>query len=397
MANLTFNGGNYGAFFGNQQFTTRDLIFNGCNTAIFMNWNWLWALKSISINNCSVGIDMSNFAPDTGELVGSVLLQDSKISNTAVGILSSWTAASLPTSGGTLVLDNVAFPNSPVAVSSAGVPVLPGKGVVKSWAQGREYFKGASNGTRKQGPLDPYKKPAALLDAQGTVFERTKPQYEDVPASRFLSIKGYGAKGDGVTDDTAVIQKVLSRACPDEIVHFDHGAYVVSDTIQVPKNIRITGEIWPVILAAGAAFGDPLKPKPVFRIGQEGDVGTVEISDMIFATVGPQPGAILMEWNVFGQSQGATGIWDVHFRIGGAAGTDLQSDTCLKAPGGNTTANLECQASFLLMHVTKSASLYQENCWFWVADHDLDLVPHDQITLFNGRGVLVESQGPVWM
>jgi glucan 1,3-beta-glucosidase len=42
MTDLVFNGGQYGAFFGNQQFTTRNLTFNGCQTAIFMNWNWIW-------------------------------------------------------------------------------------------------------------------------------------------------------------------------------------------------------------------------------------------------------------------------------------------------------------------------------------------------------------------
>jgi glucan 1,3-beta-glucosidase len=41
MTDLTFNGGKYGAFFGNQQFTTRNLKFNNCQTAIFMNWNWV--------------------------------------------------------------------------------------------------------------------------------------------------------------------------------------------------------------------------------------------------------------------------------------------------------------------------------------------------------------------
>ncbi|KAL8888850.1 MAG: hypothetical protein Q9192_006110, partial [Flavoplaca navasiana] len=59
MADLVFNGGNYGAFFGNQQFTTRNLTFNNVNTAIYMNWNWLWTFKSLTINNCQLGIDMA--------------------------------------------------------------------------------------------------------------------------------------------------------------------------------------------------------------------------------------------------------------------------------------------------------------------------------------------------
>lgn len=41
MTDLTFNGGKYGAFFGSQQFTTRNMTFNNCQTAVFMNWNWV--------------------------------------------------------------------------------------------------------------------------------------------------------------------------------------------------------------------------------------------------------------------------------------------------------------------------------------------------------------------
>lgn len=37
MADIVFNGGNHGMSVGNQPFTTRNLTFNDCNTAIFMN------------------------------------------------------------------------------------------------------------------------------------------------------------------------------------------------------------------------------------------------------------------------------------------------------------------------------------------------------------------------
>ncbi len=33
----------------------------------------------------------------------------------------------------------------------------------------------------------------------------------------------------------------------------------------------------------------------------------------------------------------------------------------------------------------------------WLADHDLDSGGSRQTTLFSGRGILSESQGPVWM
>ena len=42
-------------------------------------------------------------------------------------------------------------------------------------------------------------------------------------------------------------------------------------------------------------------------------------------------------------------------------------------------------------------SLWLQGTWVWLADHDLDLVGEQQITVYSGRGILSESQGPVWM
>jgi glucan 1,3-beta-glucosidase len=57
MSDLIFNGGKYGMWVGNQQFTSRNLTFNNAQTAIYMNWNWAWTFKSITINNCKTGVD----------------------------------------------------------------------------------------------------------------------------------------------------------------------------------------------------------------------------------------------------------------------------------------------------------------------------------------------------
>ncbi|MCJ1479117.1 hypothetical protein MMC13_007801 [Lambiella insularis] len=408
MTDLTFNGGNYGAFLGNQQFTTRNLTFNNVQTAIYMNWNWVWTFKSLSINNCGVGLNMSSGG--FNQTVGSVLVQDSTFMGTPTGIITAFsTTKNVPATGGTLIIDNVDFSGSTNAiVDASGASVLAGGAKVASWGQGNAYTTGSGVAAHKRttgasqvpihGALTAPSKPTALTNAQGAIFERSKPQYEDVPASSFLSVKSAGAKGDGSTDDTAIIQSVFDKATPDNVVYFDHGAYIISSTVKVPKNIRITGEIWPVIMAAGPAFSDSSHPAPVFQVGQPGDVGAVEMSDLIFETKGPQPGAILVEWNVAESAQGAAGMWDCHWRIGGTAGTELQSDTCAKNPNVTAAANPLCEGAFLLLHVTPQATIYLENNWFWVADHELDLADHDQINIFNGRGVLIESAaGPVWM
>lgn len=94
-----------------------------------------------------------------------------------------------------------------------------------------------------------------------------------------------------------------------------------------------------------------------------------------------------------------TGMWDVHWRIGGTAGTKLTVNECEKTPNIDASKMLksQCIAAFLLLHITSTASCYLENNWGWVSDHELDDANHDQISIYNGRGLLVESILPVWI
>ncbi|KAL4787440.1 pectate lyase superfamily protein-domain-containing protein [Aspergillus varians] len=525
MTDMTFNGGNYGMFAGNQQFTSRNLTFNDCNTGVYMNWNWAWTLKSITFNNCGLGLNMSN--SPSNQTVGSVLLLDSDFVNTPTGVVTAWGGKSIPVGAGTLVLDNVDFSGSTTGVAAVdGSTVLAGGSVVANWVQGGVYRPSQSVSKRATQPSDdvvietiietvyecdstsnvglptssltqsrtnvaestdgllpsvsvgspsvinsvvpgqsesataagtstPVNTPTAaatttstplipsvsssstlasssgavhgssgsgqcsaravtktrvqtavpaapkhdtLLNTQsGKVFERSKPLYESYAASSFVSVKASGAKGDGKTDDTAAIQKIFDSATKDQIIFFDHGAYVLTDTVRIPSNIKIVGEVWPVIMANGAKFSDEQNPIPLLQVGKPGDTGSVEISDITLLTKGPAPGAILMQWNVAEQSPGSVGMWDVHFRVGGSAGTELQSDKCSKTPKTDTTPNKECIGAFMLLHITERSTAYLENVWSWTADHELDLSDHNQINIYNGRGILVESKGPVWM
>ncbi|RMZ92088.1 hypothetical protein DV736_g646, partial [Chaetothyriales sp. CBS 134916] len=445
MGDLVFNGGGYGAFLGNQQFTTRNWTFNGVGTAIYMNWNWLWTFKSLTINDADIGIDMSALQNGFNQTVGSIMIIDSSITNSAVGIKTSRNASSFPATGGTLAIQNVDFTNTPTAVAAAdGVTqIVVGNDKITFFGQGDAITSQSwtsrhrgkrmpqanttatqtviplpdftaesyNNGTATSCSLSPvslqtktveseltgHTIAASLLDSSGAVFERSKPQYENVPASSFVSVKSAGAKGDGSTDDSDVIQQVFNNVQSGQIVYFDHGAYVVTKTINVPKNIKITGEIWPLIMASGNFFGDQTQPQPVFRVGNPGDTGNVEISDLVFETLGTAEGAIMIEWNLAGESPGSAAMWDAHVRIGGTAGTKLQQDTCMGATPDSQTFEASCVGSFLMLHVTQTASAYFENTWFWVADHELDLAGHNKTNIYNGRGVLIESQGPVWL
>lgn len=85
---------------------------------------------------------------------------------------------------------------------------------------------------------------------------------------------------------------------------------------------------------------------------------------------------------------------DSHFRVGGAKGSQLQSSEC---PKQASAINHNCIAASLVLHITPSASAYMENVWVWTADHDLDIASQDQIDVYSGRGILIESQGPTWL
>jgi len=52
------------------------------------------------------------------------------------------------------------------------------------------------------------------------------------------NVKDYGAKGDGVNDDTQAIKNAIN-AC--DIVHFPTGTYMVSSTIAIPSQKTLTG------------------------------------------------------------------------------------------------------------------------------------------------------------
>ena len=328
--------------------------------------------------------------------VGSLLLMDAEIHDTPVGVKTAASAQAKPPGAGTLVLDNVEFRNVAHGVQHTNGQTLLAGGSTKvaSWGQGRLYNGGA--GGFHQGPLPAVNKPNVLLDGRGNFFEKSKPTYLDVALGDFVSVKSEGAKGDGRTDDTRAIQQAISKYAGCKVIYFPAGDYVITDTVYVPPGSRLIGEIWSVLLAKGNNFHDANNPRVMLEVGKPGEQGVAEISEMLFSTEGPVAGAILVQINMKDPAgeKGAVGIWDSHFRIGGAKGTELQSNNCGK--GGDKSGKAECMGAFMMLHVASTGSAYLENVWAWVADHDLD--GPTQISIYNGRGINIESKdGPVWL
>ncbi|KAJ6110142.1 hypothetical protein N7486_002377 [Penicillium sp. IBT 16267x] len=391
ITDVTITGGLYGANVGNQQFTMRNLVISNAVTAISQIWNWGFTYQGLVLTNCTTGISISNGGAGA-QLVGSVNILDSTIQNTPTFVATVWQSSSY--SNGSLILENVALSNVPVAVKGLSGTVLAGSTgstIIGAWGQGHKYTP--SGPTNFQSSFTAPTRPTSLLASGSTkYYTKSKPQYAQSPVASFISIRSSGAKGDGSTDDTNAIQSALTSAVSaGKIVFFDQGTYKVTKSLYIPPGSRIIGESYPVIMASGSVFSSITKPIPVIQIGKSGESGTIEWSDMIVSTSGSAPGAVLIEWNL--KAASGSGMWDVHTRIGGFQGSQQQVAQC------PTTAAVSaaCEAAYMSMHVTSVATgVYLENVWLWTADHDLESSTNTQISVYTGRGLLVEGQN-IWL
>jgi hypothetical protein len=330
----------------------------------------------------------------TGQGVGSLVLTDAIIANTPNGIVTSLYAENSTS----LLLQNVGFFNVETAVVDSvknQILLAGGNEVLKdSWGFGKISDATGSGSFVNGQDIAVMNRTEEIVGTQAYVkpnlYTRRRPQYEDLSIDNIVNVKKYGVKGDGSTDDTVTLNWVLSFAANlSSVVYFPHGVYKITDTLKVPVGSRIMGQAWPQIMATGSKFEDSNNPRAAVKVGDPGDVGIIEIQDMLFTVSGPTAGAVLVEWNVEQSSKGSAAMWDSHIRVGGALGSKLQRQQCPKKTG---SVNPECIAASLLLHLTPTSNAYLENIWVWVADHDLDAPEQDQIDVYSARGILIESK-----
>ncbi|KAH8703204.1 putative exo-beta-1,3-glucanase [Talaromyces proteolyticus] len=386
LTDVTITGGLYGLNVGNQQYTMRNVTISGAITGISQIWNWGWTYIGLEISSCTTAISMT--AGGTSAVaVGSVQVIDSSISNCNTFIDTVWSTSSSPAGAGNLIIENVQLTNVPTAVQGpSSVYLAGGTTTISGFGQGHQYTP-TGPGTL-QGTFAPAARPNGLLaSGSSSYYTKSKPQYASLSTSNVVSMRSSGAKGDGTTDDTAAIQSALnSAASAGKVAFFDFGLYVVTDTIYIPPGSKVVGETYATIQASGSKFTNIDSPHPVVQVGKSGDTGTIEWSDMIVSTQGATAGAVLIEYNLDGDL--GSGLWDVHTRIGGYTGSNLQVAQCPTS----AAVSASCEAAYMSLHITSSAkNVYFENNWFWTADHDVDDPSNTQISIYTGRGALIEG------
>ncbi|GLA29055.1 hypothetical protein AnigIFM63326_006943 [Aspergillus niger] len=376
LNDLWFKGGATGMKLSGQQWVFKNISFSGTTTGVEAGGTDIVFL-GCRFEQGTLGIDAQGTS-------GSLTVVDT----TGVGMGTLISSSSSSTAGNSIVLDNVQ--NSGATVKIGGQTTLSGN-VANTWVHGHLYTSKNAKFQSQQGQTVTTSRSSSLLSGKN-YFTMAPPTYQEYGTGQVLNIKnvpGIPVYGDGETDDTHNINLILSRyksSC--SLMYFPAGTYIVTDTIFVPAGTRIIGDAFAsTISAVGSNFEDESAPRAMFRVGYPGDVGVAQVSDMVFTVADVLPGCKLVEINIAARSPGDVGFWNTHFRIGGAAGSQVESK-CTSDPNN-------CKAAWGLLHLTTTSSAYIENMWGWTADHDLD--GDNPQTISTGRGLLVEGTAATWL
>lgn len=334
------------------------------------------SLVAPTFDTCGVGIRNTGGSP-------WVALIDAKSVNSGV----TFTSTVFPS----FIIENLQKDTNSDIAQVSGKTVLGAQSHVDTFTYGntvgRDPIYGATTSTNTR--------PAALAP-NGKYPVLAAPNFANNPISDFINVKdpaqngGFKVLGDHTIDESDVLNKVLEFAAANQkIAYFPFGKYRVDSTLFIPKGSRIVGEAWATITGNGAFFKDSSSPKPVVSIGKAGDVGVAQIQDMRFTVSDVLPGAIILQFNMAGQSPGDVALWNSLVTVGGTRGASGLTNGCRDSSN-------ECQAAFLGMHFAATSSAYVENVWNWVADHITEDFDGGSSIAAKG-GALVESTKGTWL
>ena len=112
-----------------------------------------------------------------------------------------------------------------------------------------------------------------------------------------VSVKDFGAVGDGVTDDTAAIQAALDSGA--KRVYIPSGTYIVTASVRIPSEITVYGDGTDKTLISSAFNGPIIASKNYFAsegISPSGDVLLSEFSIAGDSTGSNQVGILLRDY-----------------------------------------------------------------------------------------------------
>ena len=349
--------------------TIEDVAVRGGETSLRVASSQ-WALSRLSLTGAAsigvvfeantnvqmVGIDITSTPLAVQINAGaSYVILDARFRNITDGV-------AIQTGGRGLYLENVTADSSVHSIVEKGPATLSAS---QAFWQGDAYLSGVKQSS-KRGMVASSRIPRRF---------RARPSFEPTSAAP-ANVLNFGAKGDGVHDDTAAFVQAIAAS---EFVFVPWGLFRITATLVLRNNTKIVGEglshIWLGNTSAG--FDDPANPKPLILAPDDPDA-KVWLADLRITCGSGNPGAVSIHW-MAGQE---SGIWDVHlpFYENGQA---------------------------RLFHLDKRGGGTFANMWLWGADHDVNTDTSSSTwpsfpgntccSAWNNRhGFLATSSGPAW-
>ncbi|NGZ86183.1 gluconolaconase [Duganella sp. SAP-35] len=304
--NLRFYGGRYGILAEKTspawQFTLLDSVFDGQRDAAIREHEAALTLANTEIRNTPVGIEIDR---GYGDWLWGHDVRFENVSRAAVVI-----------SNENNVYTQVGFER----ISARNVPVfahfrdsgkqLAGKGGEYQVAEFNHGLK--LPGLGEPGRFDTnYRAVAGAANGGAQRVMRALP-----PTGDWASVRAFGAKGDGVSDDTAAIQKAIDSR---RVVYLPLGFYAVNDTIRLkPDTVLIS--LHPGLTRLVLPNGSPLyqgtdTPKALLESARGGDA---IVTGLGLATGEVNPRAVALLWRAGEQSL----VDDIRIQWGYGSSTD---------------------------------------------------------------------------
>lgn len=303
---LKFYGGRYGILTEKTspawQYTLMDSTFEGQREAAIRGHEAGLTLINTSIRNTPVGIEISR---GYGDWLWGKDVRFENVSKAAVIISNE---DNVYTQVG---FDNAVARNTPVfARFRDSGKTVPGYGAAYRIS---EFNYGLMlPGLGSTGKFATTVKGEALkaLPAQRAPVMRTLPA-----TTQWANVRDFGAVGDGVTDDTAAVQKAIDSK---RVVYLPQGFYMVQDTIRLKPDSVLVGlhpGVTQLVLPNGsAAYAGTDGPKALLESAKGGDA---IVTGFGLATGEVNPRATALLWKA-----GADSLVD-DIRIQGGHGTRL--------------------------------------------------------------------------
>jgi len=227
----------------------------------------------------------------------------------------------VPAAGVRVFIQDLKGVNTPVLYRSRQRS-LPGKAdgtvSIPAYAEGRVIDEGRTT----DGGLAPA---GSKLPTWNSV-----PPFVDV--SRAANVRDFGAKGDGVADDTEALRKAVAAA---ETVLIPAGSYRLTDTLMLRSRTRLVGEHTIVsrllVRPNTAGFMDAGHPRPIVDTPNDAN-GQVHVRQLSISAIGHRGHG------------GNTGAIGVRWRVGrrsSIAWAKINANTSLQVTGGGGGTILE--------------------------------------------------------